>query len=170
MSQQNVEIMRCSNEAFNRGDVEAALSYLHPSIEWRDLQHPPDTPEVVRGAAAIREVWEGSPAWRLDDPRACRALEHAVAIETRDRAGRVKDERPAPARGTGRALTNTHMSQEPTLGAYRRVRRTLPLTRLEGVISCTPAPVAPRVAPSAGFTDSTPDPDSTKPTPMRGFR
>ena len=51
--------MRCSNEAFNRGDVEAALSYLHPSIEWRDLQHAPDQPEVARGAAAIREVWEG---------------------------------------------------------------------------------------------------------------
>ena len=59
MSQQNVEIMRCSNEAFNRGDVDGALSYLHPDIEWRDLQHAPDTPEVVRGAAAIREVWEG---------------------------------------------------------------------------------------------------------------
>ena len=59
MSQENVEVMRCSNEAFNRGDIEAALSYLHANIEWRDLQHAPDTPEVVRGAAAIRELWEG---------------------------------------------------------------------------------------------------------------
>jgi ketosteroid isomerase-like protein len=59
VSRKNVEVLRCSNEAFNRGDVEAALSYLHPSIEWRDLQHAPDQPEVARGAAAIREVWEG---------------------------------------------------------------------------------------------------------------
>jgi ketosteroid isomerase-like protein len=59
VSQQNVEIMRCSNEAFNRGDVDGALSYLHPDIEWRDLQHAPDTPEVVRGAAAVRDLWEG---------------------------------------------------------------------------------------------------------------
>jgi ketosteroid isomerase-like protein len=57
VSEENVEVMRRSNAAFNRGDVEEALSHFHPDVHWRDLNHPPDSSECLEGTAALREVW-----------------------------------------------------------------------------------------------------------------
>jgi len=45
MSQENVEVVRRSNTAFNSGDRDGALADYHPDVEWSDLQHAPDTPE-----------------------------------------------------------------------------------------------------------------------------
>jgi ketosteroid isomerase-like protein len=58
MSQENVEVIRrgvaLTNEGGGLESVEAAVAELyHPDVELRDLQHPPDVPEVVRGRAAV---------------------------------------------------------------------------------------------------------------------
>jgi len=63
VSQENVEILRRSNEALRRGDIEGVLRDFAPHVEWRDLQHPPDTPELVHGVASLREIlheWLGA--------------------------------------------------------------------------------------------------------------
>jgi ketosteroid isomerase-like protein len=56
MGTANVEIVRRSNAAFNRGDIEEAFSAFDDAVEWRDLQHAPDTPEVVYGVDAVRGI------------------------------------------------------------------------------------------------------------------
>jgi ketosteroid isomerase-like protein len=53
MSQDNVEILRRANAAFNSGDREGMLAVLHPDVELRDLQHAPDAPEVMYGTEAV---------------------------------------------------------------------------------------------------------------------
>jgi ketosteroid isomerase-like protein len=61
MSQENVEIVRRSCEAFNAGDYEAALDALSPDIEY-DLSHFPDG-QVYRGRDGVREafrIWLGT--------------------------------------------------------------------------------------------------------------
>src|SRR2546430_13043572 len=58
MSQENMEIVRRVDAALKRGDREGALADFHPDAEWRDLRHPPDMPECVRGASAIRALWD----------------------------------------------------------------------------------------------------------------
>jgi ketosteroid isomerase-like protein len=58
MSQENVEIMRRANEAFKRGDRTGALADYHPDVEWIDLAHAPDSPERVRGLAALQTIWD----------------------------------------------------------------------------------------------------------------
>ena len=58
MSQENVEIVRRSNAAFNRRDRQGGLADYHPEIEWRDLQPPPDAPECLTGISAVREYWD----------------------------------------------------------------------------------------------------------------
>ena len=61
MSQENVEIVRRCCEAFNRGDHEAALGALDPTIEY-DLRHFPDG-RVYHGREGVREafrIWLGT--------------------------------------------------------------------------------------------------------------
>ena len=59
MSKENVEAIRRSNAAFNRGDVDGALAPFHADIEWHDLSHPPDVPARTRGIRAVRETFDG---------------------------------------------------------------------------------------------------------------
>ena len=56
MSQENVEMVRVANAAFNRGELDSAFEFYAPDAEFRDLLNGPDQPSVVRGAAAAREV------------------------------------------------------------------------------------------------------------------
>ena len=58
MSAKNVEILRRSNAAFNRRDRSAAFADFHPDVEWRDLQHDPDTPECIHGRSALLAIWD----------------------------------------------------------------------------------------------------------------
>jgi ketosteroid isomerase-like protein len=53
MSQENLEVMRRANALFNAGDWDALIELYHPHVELRDLQHPPDAPEVFRGPEAL---------------------------------------------------------------------------------------------------------------------
>jgi ketosteroid isomerase-like protein len=57
MSQENVEIVRRGNAAFNEGDVDAFLEIVAPDVELQDLANAPDQSGVVNGRAAIHEVW-----------------------------------------------------------------------------------------------------------------
>jgi ketosteroid isomerase-like protein len=57
MSQENVEVVRRMNAAFNRRDGAAISAYYHPDVELRDLQHAPDAPERLIGIDAIRAYW-----------------------------------------------------------------------------------------------------------------
>jgi len=56
VSRENVEFVR-RVYALETGDVEGLIELYHEDAEWRDLQHAPDTPEVVRGKAAILALW-----------------------------------------------------------------------------------------------------------------
>jgi ketosteroid isomerase-like protein len=58
MSAKNVEIVRCANAAFNRRDRDAAFADFHPDVEWRDLQHGPDTPECIHGRSEVLATWD----------------------------------------------------------------------------------------------------------------
>ena len=63
MSKENVEAIRRSNEAFNRGDLDEALAPYHPDVEWEDLNHPPDLTAKARGTHEIRAIlayWHNS--------------------------------------------------------------------------------------------------------------
>src|SRR5947207_10816201 len=57
MSQENVEILKAANAALNSGDLESAWASFAPDAEMQDLLSGPDQPTVVKGRAAIREVW-----------------------------------------------------------------------------------------------------------------
>ena len=58
--------MRGFAESLTPGDYESYLELFHPEVEARDLAHLPDMPEMLRGRAAIAEVFE---RWmeQLDD-------------------------------------------------------------------------------------------------------
>jgi ketosteroid isomerase-like protein len=60
MSEENVGIVREAIEAFNRGELEAALKWMHPDIEWHALDLFPDS-GTYRGREEVREFWQ---TWR----------------------------------------------------------------------------------------------------------
>ena len=62
MSEETLRVLDRGIELFNGGaDVEAGINEIyHPDVEVRDLQPPPDAPEVMRGRAeviAYMEKW-----------------------------------------------------------------------------------------------------------------
>jgi ketosteroid isomerase-like protein len=72
MSQENVELLRRTTEAFNRGDVEGALALIDPPPEFELV--PSGVPIV--GVGDVSGVQRGTEAWRdlglwaeFDDPR-----------------------------------------------------------------------------------------------------
>ena len=58
MSQENVEIVRSSYDAFNRGDLGAFLQALDPNVEWY-LPEGGINVGTRRGHQAVRELVEG---------------------------------------------------------------------------------------------------------------
>ena len=61
MSQENVEIVRLMNAAFNRGDLDTAFGFYEPTAIWHSRPDEPDTGDY-HGLAAIREMarmWQG---------------------------------------------------------------------------------------------------------------
>jgi ketosteroid isomerase-like protein len=59
VSEENVEILRRANAAFNRRDRSAAFADFHPDVEWRDLQHAADALECIHGRSELLALWEG---------------------------------------------------------------------------------------------------------------
>jgi ketosteroid isomerase-like protein len=53
VSQENVEFLLQAVALTNAGDIEAGAKLYHPDAELRDLQHPPDMPEILRGRSEI---------------------------------------------------------------------------------------------------------------------
>jgi ketosteroid isomerase-like protein len=58
VSQENVETLRRSNASFNRRDRDGVYADFDPDVEWRDLQHPPDSPERLHGIRPLLAVWD----------------------------------------------------------------------------------------------------------------
>ena len=56
MSEDNVEIVRRSVDAFNEGGLEAAAKFAHPEIEFQEPPTQP-APRTARGQAAMEETW-----------------------------------------------------------------------------------------------------------------
>jgi ketosteroid isomerase-like protein len=57
MSQQNVEVVRRSWEAFNRGGLDAIEEFWHPDIEWRAAEGEVDDFGVFRGRDTMRRYY-----------------------------------------------------------------------------------------------------------------
>ena len=60
MSQENVDAVRRSFEAWNRGDIDAWLESSHPEIEWFSevARRLGGAETVYRGQAQMREFWD----------------------------------------------------------------------------------------------------------------
>ena len=56
MSQENVEIVRRANAAFNAGRTDDWLAYWSPDAELQDLANAPDQADVIKGLDAIEEA------------------------------------------------------------------------------------------------------------------
>ena len=53
----HVDVVRRGYEALNRGDIEAALEFLDPEIEWHTYIVPGPGGGVYRGHDGVRELW-----------------------------------------------------------------------------------------------------------------
>ena len=78
MSQENVNVVRQMNAAFNRGDLDAAFDCYEPAAVWHSRTDEPDTGDY-RGLEAIRQM---AGMWRslFDDFR----LELEDYVDVRD--------------------------------------------------------------------------------------
>jgi len=91
MSQESVEVVRNTIEAFNREGVEAALAYLDAELEWIA---PPEWLEerLYKGHDGIRRLatfWdENFDEYRLDVEEAIDCGDHVVTLVTQ--RGRIK--------------------------------------------------------------------------------
>jgi ketosteroid isomerase-like protein len=56
MSQENVELVRQTFAAFNRGDPETAAGLFHPEVEWHAYLGAPGG-SVHRGREALIKMW-----------------------------------------------------------------------------------------------------------------
>ena len=69
MSEENVELVRASNEAFNRGDIEGMVANAAPDFEYVASGAVPGRTGVYRGREGFRRFLE----WifdEFDEPRA----------------------------------------------------------------------------------------------------
>ena len=57
MSRDNVEAIRATVEAINRGDLGAARARLHPDVEWQTLDQFPDA-GTYRGPEGVRDFFQ----------------------------------------------------------------------------------------------------------------
>ncbi len=57
MSQENVEVVRRLNEAFNRGDTAGVAEHLAPDLFYIEKDAYLDTPPVLRGRDALLDAW-----------------------------------------------------------------------------------------------------------------
>jgi ketosteroid isomerase-like protein len=57
MSEENVELIRATVEAFNRNDLDAVVETMHPEVVWHTLDVLPDM-GTFRGHEGIRSFWQ----------------------------------------------------------------------------------------------------------------
>jgi ketosteroid isomerase-like protein len=82
MSQENAEIVQRQLDAFNRRDVEGAVAFASPDVEWEDSMFWTEHVRIHRGRAELREWIE-----RVLDPWESIRVEADELAETSD--GRV---------------------------------------------------------------------------------
>jgi len=51
-----VELVRRGNALVSAGEWDAAFALWHTDAEYRDLQHGPDMPEVLKGLEGLRRI------------------------------------------------------------------------------------------------------------------
>jgi ketosteroid isomerase-like protein len=82
MSQENVEIVRRTFDAFARGDIESLLPLLDPDVEIRSLMTEAER-TIYRGHKAAREwfaaVLDVFPDWR-PSPQQVRSFDDVVVV------------------------------------------------------------------------------------------
>jgi ketosteroid isomerase-like protein len=70
MSQQNVDCLRRAVELGNAGELDALAELYDEEVEMRDLQNPPDVPEMVHGRTGIVAAWarwlDAMENWKVD--------------------------------------------------------------------------------------------------------
>ena len=87
MSQENVNILRRANEAFNRGDIEGFLVFCREDVEVQDLNNAPDLPPVASGKEAVRQAFE---AWVGAFAELIGEIEEYVDVDDRHVGGLVR--------------------------------------------------------------------------------
>ena len=94
MSQENVEAVRATFDAFNARDLDAFLGYMDPEVEYRSLVL--EVEGAYHGHEGLRSWWESVlavfPEW---SPQ---------IVETRDLGERVVSRVRAEGRGTGSGI------------------------------------------------------------------
>ncbi len=95
MSQENVEVVRRGNAAFNRGDYEGFAESLHPEIEFRDHAHAADAPETLKGAQTLLSLlseWrESFDEFRAEISEYIEAGDHVVCVTRWTGRGKASD-------------------------------------------------------------------------------
>ena len=95
MSQENVEIVRRGNAAFNAGDYGGFAETLHPDVEFRDLAHAADVSETLKGAQALLSLlseWrESFDDFRADISECIEAGDHVVCVTRWTGRGKASD-------------------------------------------------------------------------------
>ena len=85
MSQENVEIVRRAFEAYVRGDLDDAYSYLHPEIEFHTYADSPQA-GVYRGRDAVREynddLFGQFESLRVEAEEFVDAGDHVIVVST----------------------------------------------------------------------------------------
>jgi len=70
MSQQNVDCLRRAVELGNAGELDVLAQLYDVEVEIRDLQNPPDAPELLHGRTGIVAAWarwlEAMENWKVD--------------------------------------------------------------------------------------------------------
>jgi ketosteroid isomerase-like protein len=102
MSQENVEVVRRSLDAWNRGDVDAWLDGTHPEVEWSSavVRQVEGRETLWRGRDELRRFWdEWHSVWNLMiEVSETRDLDDTVValgrIQVRGKASGIELERP----------------------------------------------------------------------------
>ena len=93
MSRENVALVHAAYEAVDRGDLEAAISYIHPEIEFHTYVHSPEA-GVYRGREAVQEYNQG-----LFEQFESMRVEVQELIEAGDRVVAMTTQRAVPKGG-----------------------------------------------------------------------
>jgi ketosteroid isomerase-like protein len=76
MSEENLEILRCLNKAFNRRDIDDAIQYLDPEVELHPGVQVPDEESQYLGRDGLTEWFRSA-----TDPWEMITVEHQELID-----------------------------------------------------------------------------------------
>ena len=95
MTQENIEIVRRGNAAFNAGDYVGFAETLHPDVEFRDHAHAADVSEALKGAQALLSLlseWrESFDEFRAEISEYIEAGDHVVCVTRWTGTGKASD-------------------------------------------------------------------------------